>query len=94
MNQVKTEEVLKKILRYVLEGLVIAVCSKLIPGNKFEVKHIMMMTMLITVIFMLLDVFSSDTLTSVRWGVGIGLGYGIVGMYTLVVNKDKLVSDE
>ncbi len=79
-GQLNIEDVVKKSIKLVLEGLVIAVCTKLIPGNKVSIQHILMITLVAALIFGLLDTFSPATSTSVRWGAGIGLGYALVGL--------------
>lgn len=84
-KQINLDDVLKKSVKLLLEGLVIGVCTKLLPGNKITIQHILMITLITALIFGLLDAFAPELSSSVRWGAGIGIGYSIVGLIPSVV---------
>jgi len=72
-------ELLKRILKYVFEGIIVAVAAFLIPGRKLDVQDIVTIGIIAAATFSLLDLFAPAVGSSVRNGAGLSLGVGLVG---------------
>lgn len=67
------------ILKYVLEGLAVALAAFFIPQRKVDVKEIVLIALTAAAVFSILDQFSPLTGSSARQGAGFGIGLNQVG---------------
>lgn len=72
-------EVFKRALKYLIEGLGVAVAASIIPGKKLTGQEILMLAVTASAIFATLDTLSPAISSSARLGSGFGLGSGLVG---------------
>ena len=72
-------ELVTRILKYIFEGLVVAVAAFPIPGKKLGVQEIVTIGIVAAATFSLLDLFSPSIAQSVKFGVGAGIGANLVG---------------
>ena len=67
------------LLKYVLEGLAVALAAFYIPQRKVDVKEIVLIALTAAAVFSILDQFSPLTGISARQGAGFGIGLNQVG---------------
>ena len=66
------------ILKYVLEGLAVAIVAFVLTGKKSKVEDILMIAAGATATFILLDRFSPGVAAGTRQGTGFGVGFNLV----------------
>ena len=79
MNNVDAREVMTRILKYFIEGLVVAVAAYALPGNTLKVVDVVSIGLVAAATFSLLDLFAPSISGSARQGAGVGIGAGLVG---------------
>jgi len=72
-------EVLRRAVRYLVQGFAVALAAYYIPQKKIDLNEIMVIAMTAASIFALLDVLSPTIGGYVKTGIGIGIGLGQVG---------------
>ena len=72
-------ELLVRLFKYVLEGLVVAVAAHFLPGNKISVQDTFLLGLIAAATFAVLDLFAPSIGASVRSGAGYGIGFNMVG---------------
>lgn len=78
------QEALKRLFRYVLEGLVVGLSVNLISRKKLNFEEIVLIGVTSSAILSLLDIFSPTVSSGARTGMGYGLGLGTVGYQGMV----------
>jgi ABC-type Co2+ transport system permease subunit len=80
MSGVDFGELVKRAIKYIIEGLVVAVAAYVIPkrGNKFEVEELVIIGLVAAATFAVLDVFVPAMGSSARNGAGLGIGLNLV----------------
>lgn len=73
------KEIAKKIIKYVLEGVAIALVAYYFMSNKLSVKDIFILGVSAAASFAILDQFSPTVALGARFGAGLGIGQSIVG---------------
>jgi hypothetical protein len=69
---------LTNLVKYVLEGLAVAVAAFFIPRKNISLKEIAMIALTAAATFAILDMFTPFVGTSARQGAGFGIGYNMV----------------
>jgi len=75
-------EVLKRIVKYLLEGVAIGIAAMIIPrvrGIILPWDTVLILALTAAAVFAILDLWSPSTGASVRIGAGLGLGFNLVG---------------
>jgi len=72
-------ELASRILKYIFEGLIVAVAAYLIPGKKLKFEEIITIGVIAAATFSVLDLFAPSIGQSVRTGAGLGIGVNLVG---------------
>ena len=72
-------EVLVRILKYTLEGIVVSTAAFMFPGKKINLDEIILIGFVAAATFSLLDLFSPSVGISARQGAGFGIGANLVG---------------
>eukprot|EP00798_Chlamydomonas_sp_ICE-L_P026492 gene26492-17577_t len=72
-------EILVRFLKYIFEGLMVAVAAYFIPNTKLPPKDLMMISLVGAATFAVLDLFAPAVGSSVRSGAGFGIGANLVG---------------
>jgi len=67
------------LLKYVLEGLAVALAAFYIPRRQVDLKEIVLIALTAAAVFSILDQFSPTTGLSARQGAGFGIGLNQVG---------------
>ncbi len=71
---VDIKEFVVRILKYVLEGSVVAVAAWLIPSKKPSLEEVFTLALVAAATFSILDLFLPSISDSARVGVGLGIG--------------------
>ena len=72
-------ELLKRAIKYLIEGLAVAICAMLIPKKALNIEEIIIIALTAAATFSILDVFIPAMGYSARNGAGLTLGSGLVG---------------
>ena len=72
-------EVVKRFLKYIIEGLAVALAAFLIPSKKVNSSELLILGATAATVFALLDTFSPSISIGARHGTGFGLGIGLTG---------------
>ena len=78
-SNVDYSEVIKRIIKYSLEGLAVAVAARYIPKENIEVQEIIMIAITAACVFAILDMYAPSVSGAARQGVGIAVGSSLVG---------------
>ena len=66
-------------IKYLLEGLAVAIAAYLIAGKKLRMDEIGTLALTALAVFAILDIYAPSVGSSARTGAGFGLGAGLVG---------------
>ena len=72
-------ELIKRAIKYLIEGLVVALAAFAIPKKQLNVEEIIIIALTAAATFSILDVFIPAMATSARGGAGCGIGANLVG---------------
>ena len=72
------KEVLKKTMKYFVEGTMVAIAAFFIPEKKMKVEEIVMIGLTAAATFALLDMYAPSVGHTARQGAGFGIGAGLV----------------
>tara|TARA_B100000925_G_scaffold26247_2_gene17659 strand:- start:2747 stop:3031 length:285 start_codon:yes stop_codon:yes gene_type:complete len=73
------QEVLKRAVKYLIEGAAVAVAAFYIPKKKMNVEEILMIAVTAAATFALLDMYAPSIGNAARQGTGFGIGANMVG---------------
>lgn len=73
------ESLIKNILKYLLEGLAVAIAAKYIPSREISMNEVVMIALTAALTFFVLDLFSPSIASGARLGTGFGIGANQVG---------------
>jgi ABC-type Co2+ transport system permease subunit len=84
---VDVKEFVVRVLKYVLEGAVVAIAAWLIPSKKPSIEEVFTLALVAAATFSILDLFLPSVSESARLGVGLGIGasltpfgHGVAGL--------------
>jgi ABC-type Co2+ transport system permease subunit len=77
-------ELVKRIIKYLVLGLCIAVVAIVIPKKSLNVEEIIILALAAAATFSILDVFVPSIGESARAGAGFGLGANLIGGLRMV----------
>lgn len=78
---------IKSLVKYITEGLAIAIAVFLIPTNKLSIGEVLIIAFTAGSMFAILDTYSPKIGDSVRQGTGIGIGIQQIGLGTYGVEE-------
>jgi ABC-type Co2+ transport system permease subunit len=70
---------LTRIVKYLIEGFVVALVAFLLPSNPLKKEEILLLAVTAAAVFALLDVIAPSISSTVRGGVGYGIGFKLAG---------------
>jgi hypothetical protein len=76
---VNFQEVLKRAIKYLVEGLMIAIACYAIPKKNLDIEEIAIIALVAAATFSILDTYIPTIGASARTGAGFGIGANIVG---------------
>lgn len=72
-------EFVKRLLKYLVEGLVVAIAAYTIPAKKLDLQEVGVIALSAAATFALLDLFAPTISYAARQGAGFGMGANLVG---------------
>ena len=78
-SQVDPQEILKRAVRYVIEGFAVALAAFYIPRKKMSIREVTTIAITAAATFAILDVLAPTFGDYVRQGMVIGIGFSQVG---------------
>jgi ABC-type Co2+ transport system permease subunit len=72
-------EVVTRVIKYLLEGLAVAVAMIIIPRRVPQLEEIISVSVVAALVFAILDLLSPSVGLTARQGAGFGLGANLVG---------------
>lgn len=76
---VNTNEVLKRFFKYLAEGLMVAIAAYVFPKKKMDADEIIMIAVVASATFAILDMYAPTIGATARQGAGFGIGATLVG---------------
>jgi ABC-type Co2+ transport system permease subunit len=77
-------ELVKRAIKYLVEGLVVALAAYTIPKARLNVEEIVLVALIAAATFSILDVFIPAMGSSARGGAGFGIGANLIGGLKMV----------
>jgi len=71
-------ELVRRAIKYLVEGLVVAIVALLVPRKALNVEEIIIIALIAAATFSILDVFIPAAGSSARQGLGLGAGFNLV----------------
>jgi len=79
MMGIDIPDLVKRLVKYALEGLAVAIACWLLPGKKLRVEEIGTIALTALAVFAILDIYAPSVGSSARTGAGFGIGANLVG---------------
>jgi ABC-type Co2+ transport system permease subunit len=79
MSNLDLSELLKRAIKYIIEGVMVAIAAYAIPKKALNVEEIVIIGLMAAATFSVLDVFVPSIAGSARGGAGFGIGANLVG---------------
>ena len=74
-----TGEMIKRIIKYIVEGLMVAIAAYVIPKKSMNLEEVACLSLTAAATFAILDTYIPSMGVSARSGAGFGLGANLVG---------------
>jgi len=72
-------EIIKRIIKYLVEGLMVAIAAYAIPQRSLNIEEISLIALTAAATFSILDCYVPSIGVSTRTGAGFGIGANMVG---------------
>ena len=72
-------EILRRALKYLIEGGAVGIAAYYIPGKKLKADEILMIAITAAATFAILDMYTPEIGSATRVGAGFGVGANLVG---------------
>ena len=82
MAEFDFSEFLKRAIKYIVEGIMVAIAAFVIPQRKMKIEEVVIIALTAAATFSVLDVFVPSMAGSARGGAGFGIGANLVGFPT------------
>lgn len=79
MIDINIQEMIKRVIRYLIEGGAVAMAAYYIPKKKMELEEIAIIAVTAAAIFAVLDMYAPSIASAARQGTGFGIGAAQVG---------------
>lgn len=79
MLNLDVQEILKRIVKYLIEGVMVAIAAFVIPVKTLKLDEIMLISLTAAATFSILDTYVPSLAISARSGAGFGIGANLVG---------------
>jgi ABC-type Co2+ transport system permease subunit len=79
MGMFNTNELIKRIIKYLVEGLIISIAAYAIPKKSLNMEEIALLALTAAATFAILDTYIPSMGVSSRQGTGIGIGLHLAG---------------
>ena len=78
MQNLDVVEIIKRILKYLIEGTAVAAAAYYVPQKKIAVDSIIIIGITAAATFAILDMYTPDISAAARMGAGFGIGGNLV----------------
>jgi len=78
MNELDFTEFLKRAIKYLVEGIMVAIAAFAIPKQQLKIEEVTVIALSAAATFAVLDVFVPTMASSARGGAGFGIGANLV----------------
>ena len=78
-NMLNIQELIRRIIKYLIEGFMVAIAAYAIPARSLNIEEILALTLTATATFAILDTYIPSIGTKTREGAGLGIGLNLVG---------------
>jgi ABC-type Co2+ transport system permease subunit len=75
---INVAELVKRIIKYLVEGLMVAIAAYAIPKRSLNIEEIVLIALTAAATFSILDTYVPTMGTSARSGTGLGIGLNLV----------------
>jgi ABC-type Co2+ transport system permease subunit len=79
MAMFNVAELAKRIIKYLIEGLMVAIAAFAIPKKSLNIEEIILLALTAAATFAILDTYIPSMGVSARTGAGFGIGANLVG---------------
>ena len=79
MEMFDVTELIKRIIKYLIEGLMVAIAAFAIPKKSLNMEEIVLLALTAAATFAILDTYIPSMGVSARTGAGFGIGANLVG---------------
>ena len=79
LNSIDLGELLKRAIKYLVEGLMVAIAAFAIPKQKMSLAEVALIALTAAATFSILDTYIPSMAVSARSGAGCGIGANLVG---------------
>ena len=79
MDIIDTRELCRRVVKYLLMGIVIAVSTLILPKQKIDLESVLALSLISGATFAIIDTFIPTMSYPVQLGAGFGIGAGLVG---------------
>ena len=79
MSMFNVTELVKRIVKYLIEGLMVAIAAFAIPKKSLNMEEIILLALTAAATFAILDTYIPSMGVSARTGAGFGIGANLVG---------------
>ena len=80
---VNMSEIVKRAIKYLVEGLMVAIVAFVIPQKPLKFDEIAIIALMAAATFSILDTFVPSMGVSARTGAGFGIGANLVGFHRM-----------
>lgn len=71
-------ELIKRLIKYLIEGLMVAIAAFAIPKRSLNIEEIIILALVSSATFSILDTYVPSIGVSTKQGVGMGIGFNLV----------------
>ena len=79
MGMIDVTELIKRIIKYLIEGLIVAIAAFAIPKRSLNLEEIALLALTAAATFAILDTYIPSMGVNARQGAGLGMGLKLVG---------------
>lgn len=80
MGMFDITELIKRIIKYLIEGLIVAIAAFAIPKRSLNLEEIALLALTAAATFAILDTYIPSMGVNARQGAGLGMGLKLVGV--------------
>tara|TARA_B100001057_G_scaffold125505_1_gene124190 strand:- start:1043 stop:1315 length:273 start_codon:yes stop_codon:yes gene_type:complete len=77
--ELDVSEIIKRSIKYLLEGAAVGIAARYIPSGKIDIKEISMIAFTAACVFAILDLYAPSISMSARQGAGFAIGASTLG---------------
>ena len=80
MGMFNTSELIKRVIKYLVEGLVVAIAAFAVPKKSMNMEEIACLALTAAATFAILDTYIPSMGVNARQGTGLGIGLNLSGI--------------